>query len=118
VADPATRMKEEQIRSTLNAYGISGVRDLKQDGDTYVAAAEWHGKAVDLRFNAKTGRIEAPRHLDANQVEHMLQGKGYTNVHDVMRKGDTFIAAAEQRERPYVLTIDAQRGAILQQQAR
>lgn len=113
----ASRMNEEQIRSTLDSYGMSDIKDVKRDGDTYLAAAEWYGKKVALKIDAATGRIQAPSRLEAEQVAHMLRTKGYT-VREVRSKDDAFVATVEQRDQPYILTIDAQRGTILRQQAR
>jgi hypothetical protein len=111
-------MSESQIRSTLDGYGMSNVKSLQREGDTYTGVALWHGKPVDLKVNAVTGRIEAPRRLDANQVKHLLEGKGYRNVHDIAPSEDAFVVAVEQREQAYRVVVDAHRGTILQQQAR
>jgi len=113
----ASRMSAEQIRSTLDSYGMSDIKDVKRDGDTYLAAAEWYGRKVDLRIDAATGRIQAPLRLETDQVALMLRGKGYT-VREVHPQDETYLATVEHRDQPYVLTIDAQRGTILRQQAR
>ena len=107
------------MRTTLRARGYSDLSDVERDGDTFkVGSAKRYGEEVsDLRVNARTGQVRDESRLSEDQAKTLLRDRGYSDVSDVNRDGDTIRAKAKQGDREVNLRIDARSGIVTQQQA-
>ncbi|NKC34402.1 hypothetical protein [Falsiroseomonas selenitidurans] len=114
-----TRMSEDSIRTALEARGYSDIEGLERDGDTFkVSEAQRYGKDVeDLEIDARTGQVRNEDRLTEDQARSMLSDRGYSDVSDVSRDGDTITAKAKRNDREVNLRIDANTGVVTQQQA-
>ena len=112
-------MSEDVMRTTLRARGYSDLSDVERDGDTFkVGSAKRYGEEVsDLRVNARTGQVRDESRLSEDQAKTLLRDRGYSDVSDVDRDGDTIRAKAKQGDREVNLRIDARSGVVTQQQA-
>jgi hypothetical protein len=54
--------------------------------------------------------------LGPEQIRNVLDQAGYTNVTNLQREGDQYVAQAEQADTTYDLRIDAKSGSIVDQQ--
>jgi hypothetical protein len=113
----ASRMNEEQIRSALQARGYSDISGLERDGDHFrINEAQRYGEKVeDLRVDARTGQVRDEERLSEDQARKLLQDRGYSEVSDVSRDGDTIRAKAKQGDREVNLRVDARSGVLTQQ---
>jgi uncharacterized membrane protein YkoI len=116
-AGQTSRMNEEQIRSALRARGYSDIQGLERDGDNFkISQAKRYGSEVkDLRVDARTGQVRDEGRLSEDQAKNMLRDRGYSDVSDVSRDGDTIRAKAKQGDREVNLRIDARTGTVTQQ---
>lgn len=118
-AAQAGAMSEDAMRTTLRARGYSDLSDVERDGGTFkVGSAKRYGEEVsDLRVNARTGQVRDESRLSEDQAKTLLRDRGYSDVSDVNRDGDTIRAKAKQGDRKVNLRIDARSGVVTQQQA-
>jgi len=107
-----TDLNEDAVKASLRTQGYSDLRDFERDGDTYKAKGKRYGEDVDLEINAKTAEVKDPKRLNEDQVENMLEQRGYQDVKDVKRDGDSVKAKAKRQGKNLELEIDAQSGAI------
>ena len=112
-------MSEDAMRTALRVRGYSDLNDIERDGDTFkVGSAKRYGEDVsDLRVNARTGQVRDESRLSEDQAKNLLDQRGYSDVSDVNRDGDTIRAKAKQGDREVNLRIDARSGVVTQQQA-
>lgn len=115
----ASRMSEDQLRNTLKARGYSDVSSIERDGNTFkVKEAKRYGEEVEnLRIDASTGQVRDEKRLSEDQVKNLLRERGYSDVSDVKRDGNTVSAKAKQNDREIRVRVDAQTGIVTQQQA-
>lgn len=118
-AGSTTHMSEDQIRTTMKARGYTDIEDLKRDGDTFkVGEAKRYGEDVeDLRVDASTGMVRDEKRLSEDQAKELLRDRGYSDVDDVERDGDTITAKAKRNDNEVRVRIDARSGTVTQQQA-
>jgi hypothetical protein len=118
-AGQASRMNEEQVRAALRARGYSDIQGFERDGDNFkIGEAKRYGEEVkDLRVDARTGQVRDEGRLSEDQAKNLLRDRGYSDVSDVNRDGDTIRAKAKQGDREMTLRIDARTGTVTQQQA-
>lgn len=111
-------MSEQQVRTALQARGYSEIEGLERNDDTFrVSEAKRYGETVeDLRVDARTGMVRDEKRLSTDQAETMLKDRGYSDVSDVERDGDTITANAEQAGNKVKLRIDAKSGMVSRQQ--
>ncbi|TVR80934.1 MAG: hypothetical protein EA405_09775 [Rhodospirillales bacterium] len=50
--------------------------------------------------------------MDESQVQSAIEAHGYTNVRDIERNGEQYIAIAERDGEDVVVVVDARTGAI------
>jgi hypothetical protein len=112
-------MSEQQIRTALEARGYSNFSGMERDGDSFrISGAERYGKKVeDLRVDARTGQVRDEARLTEDQVRNMLSNRGFSDVSDVNRDGDTIRAKAKRDDREVTLRVDARTGVVSQQQS-
>jgi len=110
-------MNEEQIRGILSARGYTDISGIERDGDHFkVAEAKRYGRDVeDLRVNARTGQVQDEQRLNEDQARNLLQQRGYSDVRDVNRDGDTITAKAKRDDREMTVRIDTGTGAVMPQ---
>ncbi len=115
----SAHMSEDQIRTTMRAHGYTDIEDLKRDGDTFkVGEAKRYGEDVeDLRVDASTGMVRDEKRLSEDQAKMLLRDRGYSDVDDVERDGDTITAKAKRNGNEVQVRIDARSGTVTQQQA-
>jgi uncharacterized membrane protein YkoI len=118
-AGATAHMSEDQIRTTMKARGYTDIEDLKRDGDTFkVGEAKRYGEDVeDLRVDASTGMVRDEKRLSEDQAKELLRDRGYSDVDDVERDGDTITAKAKRNDNEVRVRIDARSGTVTQQQA-
>lgn len=110
-------MNEEQIRGILSARGYTDISGIERDGDHFkVDEAKRYGRDVeDLRVNARTGQVRDEQRLNEDQARNLLQQRGYSDVRDVNRDGDTITAKAKRDDREMTVRIDTGTGAVMPQ---
>ncbi len=115
----ASRMGEEQVRNALKAHGYSDISGLERDGDSFkLKEAKRYGEKVEnLRIDASTGQVRDEKRLSEDQAKNLLRERGYSDVSDVKRDGNTINAKAKQNDREVRVRVDAQTGTVTQQQA-
>lgn len=106
------RMSEDQLRSRLERRGFSNFSDWERDGDTVTATADWYGEEVDLRVNARTGEVLQPTRIETSQVGPLLESRGFSNIRNVRREGDTIHAEADRQGESFVIQIDPREARI------
>jgi hypothetical protein len=118
-AGQASALSEDAIRASLRARGYSDIEGLERDGDHFkVGEAKRYGEDVsDLRVDARTGQVRDEERLSEDQARTMLEDRGFSDISDVSRDGDTISAKAKQGDREVNLRIDARSGTVTQQQA-
>jgi uncharacterized membrane protein YkoI len=118
-AGATAHMSEDQIRTTMKARGYTDIEDLERDGDTFkVGEAKRYGEDVeDLRVDASTGMVRDEKRLGEDQAKELLRDRGYSDVDDVERDGDTITAKAKRNDNEVRVRIDARSGTVTQQQA-
>lgn len=118
-AQQSQRMNEEQMKNALRGRGYSDLQRVEREGDEFkVGEARRFGERVEnLRVNARTGEVRDEARLNEEQVKTMLRDRGFSEVRDVSRDGDTIRAKAKRNDREVNLRIDARSGAVTQQQA-
>lgn len=119
VGTQSNRMGEDQLRTALRARGYEDISGLERDGDTYrVKEAKRYGEKVEnLRIDASTGQVRDEKRLSEDQAKTLLRERGYSDVSDVQRDGDTISAKARRGDSEMRLRVDARSGAVTQQQA-
>ena len=84
---PKEPLTEAQVRARLTEQGYTKVNDVKfEDGVWKADARSAEGSDVDVRLDAKTGRVYPDKqvaNLSEADVRARLAAAGYTNVHDV-----------------------------------
>jgi uncharacterized membrane protein YkoI len=111
-------MTEPQVQSQLTAQGYTRVHDLKfKDGMWYAEAKSANGNRVDLRIDAKTGKVypdEQVSQLSRDDVRAALETQGYTHVHDIDFDDGMWKAKARNPAGNRVkLKIDATSGKVI-----
>jgi len=111
-------LTEHEVRKQLAEQGYTKVNDVKfEDGVWKADARSAEGNHVDVRIDAKTGRVypdEQVANLSEADVRARLSAAGYTNVHDV--EFDNGIWNAEGDDpggRDVVLKIDPADGKVI-----
>ncbi|MFC3814536.1 PepSY domain-containing protein [Lysobacter sp. GCM10012299] len=111
-------LTEHEVRKQLAEQGYTKVNDVKfEDGVWKADARSAEGNRVDVRIDAKTGRVypdEQVANLSEADVRARLSAAGYTNVHDV--EFDNGIWNAEGDDpggRDVVLKIDPADGKVV-----
>jgi hypothetical protein len=110
-------MSEDQLKSTLRERGYTEIGDVRRDGQMFrISQARRYGETVEnLRVDASTGQVRNEDRLSEDQVQNMLEERGYYDVEDVERDGFTYTADAKQR---ISLRIDGQSGTISRERTR
>ena len=106
----------DQIRIVLRARGYSDLGRMDRDGDTVlVADAKRYGEASGpLRLDAKTGQVRDERPLTDAQAQALLRDRGFSDVKEAGREGDTILASAQRAGTKVDLKVDARSGAVSQ----
>lgn len=112
-------MNEQQIRGVLSARGYSDISGIERDGDHFkVSEAKRYGRDVeDLRVHARTGQVQDEAQLNEDQARHLLEQRGFSEVRDVSRDGDSITARAKRDDREMRVRIDGNTGAVIPQPA-
>ena len=71
----------------------------------------------NLRVDASTGQVRDEKRLSEDQVKNLLRERGYSDVSDVKRDGNTVTAKAKQNDHEIRVRVDAQTGTVTQQRA-
>jgi len=86
-AAPKEPLTEAQVRARLTEQGYTKINDVKfEDGVWKADAHSAEGSSVDVRLDAKTGRVYPDKqvaNLSEADVRARLSAAGYTNVHSV-----------------------------------
>lgn len=107
-----------QVRASLEAQGYTEIDNLDFDDGMWTADAKSaDGRNVDLRIDARTGRVypdNAAANLGEADIRAQLSASGYTNVRDVEFDDGLWKAEADDRNgRGIDLRLDAVTGAIV-----
>lgn len=107
-----------QVQAKLTEQGYTKVNDVKfKDGMWHADARSANGDRVDLRIDAKTGRVypdEQVSKLSEQDVRAALETQGYTDVHDVDFDDGVWNAKADNRSgNKVVLKVDSSTGKII-----
>ena len=111
-------LTEPQVRARLEAEGYTKVNDVKfKDGAWKADARSADGNRVDVRIDAKTGKVypdEQVANLNEASVKAKLAAAGYTDVHDVDFEDGVWNAEADDPAGKGVeVKIDAKTGAVI-----
>lgn len=118
VASAKDALTEHEVRTRLAEQGYTKVNDLKfEDGVWKADARSAEGNRVDVRLDAKTGRVypdEQVANLSEADVRARLASAGYTNVHDVDYEDGIWNAEGDDAAgRDVELKIDPANGRVI-----
>lgn len=110
------QMTADQIRIVLGARGYGEFGPMEREGDTVrVAEARRYGEPTGpLRLDAKTGQVRDETPLTAPQAEALLRERGFSEIRETGREGDTILATARRAGSLVDLKVDARSGAVSQ----
>lgn len=108
------QMTADQIRIVLQARGYSELATMDREGDTVrIADAKRYGEPVGpLRLDAKTGQVRDEKPLTESQARALLRDRGFSEVREAGRDGDTILATAQQSGRTVGLRVNARSGTV------
>ena len=111
-------LTEAQVRARLEADGYTKVNDVKfEDGVWKADARSANGNRVDIRIDAKTGKVypdEQVANISEASVRAQLAAAGYTNVHDLDYEDGIWNAEADDPSGKDVeLKIDPVTGKVI-----
>jgi uncharacterized membrane protein YkoI len=111
-------LTEHEVRKQLAEQGYTKVNDVKfVDGVWKADARSAEGNHVDVRIDAKTGRVypdEQVANLSEADVRARLSAAGYTNVHDVEYENGIWNAEGDDPGgRDVELKIDPADGKVI-----
>lgn len=86
---------------------------LELSGNEFTGTGTLYDEEVDLRVDARTGRVLAPERLTADQISAKLEDEGYSEVSDVREAGTEFTASADRFGEDVDLRIDAATGQVI-----
>jgi hypothetical protein len=104
----------DQVRIVLQARGITDIEGLERQGNEFVIReAKRYGQPVrDLRLDAVTGQARETPMLTEAQAREMLRDRGYSDVTEIGRDGDTIRLRAVREGTPTEISVDARTGAV------
>ncbi len=104
----------DQVRIVLQARGFTDIEGLERQGDEFVIReAKRYGQPVrDLRLDAVTGQPREVPLLTEAQAREMLRDRGYAEVTEIGRDGDTIRLRAVREGAATEINIDARTGAV------
>ena len=110
------QMTADQIAIVLRARGYSDLGQMSREGGTVtVADAKRYGEATGpLKLDAKTGQVRDERPLSEGQAQALLRDRGYSDISEARREGDTILASAQQAGSRVNLRVDARSGTVSQ----
>ena len=110
------QLTADQIRIVLRARGYSDLGTMSREGDTVsVADAKRYGEATGpLKLDAKTGQVRDEKPLSEAQARALLRERGFSDVGEARREGDTILASAQQAGSRVNLRVNARSGAVSQ----
>lgn len=110
------QLTADQIRIVLRARGYSDLGAMDRGGGTVlVADSKRYGEATGpLHLDAKTGQVRDERPLTESQAQALLRDRGFSDVKDAGREGDTILASAQRGSSRVDLKVDARSGAVSQ----
>lgn len=116
---PGVPMTAAQIETVLRARGYSDIEGLERDGDVFrIRSAKRYGEPVgELSVDAVSGQVR-DEELSEGQARTMLRGRGFSEVSEVRREGDTILARGRRAGSEVEVRIDARTGAVMQRPAR
>ncbi|QSX74642.1 PepSY domain-containing protein [Lysobacter arenosi] len=111
-------LTEHEVRKQLAEQGYTKVNDVEfVDGVWKADARSAEGNRVDVRIDAKTGRVypdEQVANLSEADVRARLSAAGYTNVHDVEYENGIWNAEGDDPGgRDVALRIDPASGKVI-----
>lgn len=109
---PRQQQQTGQGMMGQHRMGQMGMGQMGQRGQT-------SGQQNQQSDQATTGRAPSGQQQQAlgpEQIRNVLDQAGYTNVTNLQREGDQYVAQAEQADTTYDLRIDAKSGSIVDQQ--
>lgn len=111
-------LTEHEVRKQLAEQGYTKVNDVKfVDGVWKADARSAEGNRVDVRIDAKSGRVfpdEQVANLSEADVRARLSAAGYTNVHDVEYENGIWNAEGDDPGgRDVALKIDPASGKVI-----
>ena len=106
----------DQVNTILRARGYSDVSGVVQEGDTFriPEATRYGAKVQNLRIDALTGQPREQANLTEAQAIALLRDRGYSDVSEVGREGDTIRLRGVRDGTPVELRVDARTGAVRQ----
>ena len=106
----------DQVNTILRARGYSDVSGVVQEGDTFriPEATRYGAKVENLRIDALTGQPREQPNLSEAQAIALLRDRGYAEVSEVGREGDTIRLRGVRDGTPVELRVDARTGAVRQ----
>jgi hypothetical protein len=123
-ASTGVPMLAAQVEVVLHAHGYSDIQGLERERDTFrIRSARRYGEPVgELQVDAASGQVQGER-MSEEQARTMLRERGFSEVPEVRREGDTILARAYRDgcEIPtgceIEMRIDARTGAVTHQAA-
>lgn len=93
--------------STVQQGGTQGAgSQLQGQGTSAMGGQTGAASATPAATGAQMGR------MSDDEVRNMLRGRGYSDVSDIRREGDTIRAKAKQNDREVNLRIDTRSGEV------
>jgi hypothetical protein len=116
LAQDAAVLTPDQLATVLRARGVTDLDGVEREGDTFrIARAMRYGERVEnLRIDAATGLPREQPPLTEGQARELLRARGYGEVTEIGRDGDSIRLRAVREGTPSELTVDARTGAVRQ----
>lgn len=110
------QLTADQIGIVLKARGYTDLARMDREGGTVlVADSKRYGEATGpLRLDAMTAQVRDEKPLTENQARALLRDRGFSEVRDTGREGDTILASAQRSGTRVELKVDARSGAVSQ----
>ncbi|HEX7067033.1 MAG TPA: hypothetical protein VF295_02440 [Candidatus Limnocylindria bacterium] len=128
-AERSRAWTRDEVHDKLHEVGYNRVYNIRRDGDVYLARGEQRGRAYDIKVDAMTGRIMssdpatqstatrsgAPSGMmTQQQIRDELNRQGYSNVTNLRRNGNAYMAQAMREGQTYDLRVDARSGRVVE----
>jgi|GEM_PF-1865935 len=105
-------LDQSEIEDRLEDRDFSDISVEFADGQ-YTGTATWWGEEVDLRVDARTGRVLEPNRMTESQIQNKLEDEGYENVSEVREAGSEYTARAERFGEETEVRVSARSGNVL-----
>jgi branched-chain amino acid transport system ATP-binding protein len=103
---------DEDINRRLEHAGYENI-EIERDNGFFTGTARRYGEDIDLRVQARTGRVVEPARLTPGQVQYRLEYDGYTEIGDVEERDGEFRVTAQRFGEEQELRVSPRTGQVI-----